>query len=120
MAAQGGGDLQRQVDRLSAKVGAAQEARDRQADSIDLTLTVVTIFIGGVALVVTVGAIVATVIGYRVVRHYVENEMAARISENVERTGREVFESQADGLRDKYDARLAELFDRFERTTGGT
>lgn len=112
-------ELQRQIDRLEARVDAAQEARDRQADSLNSSMTVITIVLAAAALIITIVAVGVTVVGYRSVKQYVENQMTERVTKAVDDVGAHVFSTKAEELYASTDGRLTDLFERYERGAKG-
>lgn len=117
--------LEEQVDQLRKEAADEKAIRKEQQDDAQYFFQAVTIVIGVVAIVIAVGAIATTVVGYQFVRRYVETEFSKRAAEAYDQHGKPVLERRASEMQREVDAKLAEvdqkLSDELElfRSAGG-
>jgi hypothetical protein len=107
--------LQQRVERVEARLDGDREARTQQADTTSQDMTLVTIFIGVAALVITVVAVGTAIMGYRAVAHYVDAQMSKRIDVAIDETISTRVDAHLDGRLERFDQRLSRLFDQFTR-----
>ena len=87
--------------------------RREQQDDAQYFFQAVTIIIGIAALLITLGTIVATIIGYRLIRRYVEAEFTRRASEAFEEHGRPLLDEGLSDIQAAVEAKLIDLDERF-------
>jgi hypothetical protein len=103
------------IQKLEAQLEAQQEARDRQADAFDAATARVELINGALVAVLALAGILGTLLAMRWVREFAENQMADQLDTAVRDMGREIFKADSDTLVEEYEAKFAELYQRYER-----
>jgi len=106
-------ELQTEIDTLRDAVSVEARVRREQQDDSQYFFQAVTIIVGIAALLIAIGALFATAIGYRLVRRYVEAEFTRRAGEAFEEHGKPILEDRARATQEMVDIKLTELDERF-------
>ena len=110
-------NLERRIDSIEADEADA-------GDDAQYFFGVVTIIIGVATLLIAIVAVAATVLGYRLVRRYVEHEFARQVGKSFDERGRPLIEAgmsemqvQVEGKLAGVDSALADELELFRKAT---
>lgn len=107
--------LQERLIRVETQLEDEQEAHDRQADAFDAAISRIEYLAFALVVVLTLAAIVAGVLTIRWVQDSAKEQVRKQVKTTVEESGEEVFATEARALREEYEDKFAELYQRFAR-----
>ncbi|HEX3241139.1 MAG TPA: hypothetical protein VHR18_13515 [Solirubrobacterales bacterium] len=109
--------LKLRIIQLEAQVNAEQEARDRQADAFDATVSRIEFANGALVAFIAIAGIGGGLLTIRWVRSFAADQVNAQLSSAIEERGDRIFEAKALALHDEYEERFSEQYVRFKRLT---
>ena len=111
--------LQNQIGLLRLQVQDARQEESSQTNSFTAASTAITIASGAVVVLLTLGGVLATVLGYRFVKTEVSKIFENRVDVAIREHGQEVFGREAGALREEWDTKFADLYEQARRASNG-
>jgi hypothetical protein len=110
--------LRVEVRELETQLTDQAEAHASQANAFTADATDISIAGALSVLLVTLGGLMAALLGYRFIQSKVGEHLRTNVDEAVKAHGHEVFEREAGALHAEYDAKFAELYERAHKAVG--
>lgn len=99
---------------VEAELDAQREARDRQADAFEAAVSQIELVNATLVAFLALAGIFTALMATRWVRDFTEKLMKDRVDQAIQKVGREVFAANSDALTTEYEAKFAQLYQRYE------
>jgi hypothetical protein len=107
--------LRSQVHELGVKLEGQDQTDSSQASAFNADAIAITAAAGVSLLLVTAGGLAAAFLGYKSIQRQARDHLDAKVDASIHSHGEEIFEREAQELRQQYDAKFAEAYERYNR-----